>query len=57
MKTYRIATPDLNVDLTMPSFLFLIFKKFVKVKTSKPEFSGQSLDVVIFDEGALNGPR
>ncbi len=51
MKTIRIALVDRNIDISMPAFLFWIFKKFCKVTTNSSEgLSGESLDLIVFDE-------
>lgn len=52
MKTIRYVTPDTYVDISMPSFLFWFFKKYAKIKTSKPSqvLSGLIHEVTFFDE-------
>lgn len=52
MKIYRIITPTRDVDLYVPVWLALFFKKFVKIKSVPHEtnLSGASLDVIICDE-------
>lgn len=50
MKTFRYATPELNIDIKMPDILFWFFKKFAKFSSSPVDsLNGASLDLIIFD--------
>jgi len=53
MKTFRYVTREINIDITMPTWIFWFFKKYARFKSSKTDpINGVSLDVVIFDEAA-----
>ena len=51
VKVFRYCHPKLNLDISMPSIIFWIFKRYAKIRAFQTEpIQGRSVDMVIFDE-------
>lgn len=52
MKTLRIATTVLSIDISMPFWLYDLFKRFARITTSRyvPGLQGRTVDMVVCDE-------
>ena len=52
MKVFRIVTTQTQIDISMPTWLFWLFKRFSHYKSSphKPGIKGLDFDIVAVDE-------